>query len=252
MALNSTCHIVHACPTALIMYSTYKPHINAHINLKKKKKKKWQFYLQYDNHICTTNKYAPKCHIYKLAEVQIGHKYVNRYKSYKLNAIESMIRSTGTHTFYITGICPSINISHFAHVTLHVYCSSHRYYITAHSHQKSINYNLYLPNYYKICVMNKYATQMPQICNMPKLLHNHLWLKQSTFDNASITDAARINVNRWHRRAGWWWWWCRITVMEMPWPNYMHWVEFRRVFYQTNVWSDLQRYYLSKIHTYAS
>ena len=47
-----------------------------------------------------------KYHIWKLVHVKICGKYVSICTSFKLNAIHSVTRNTGRHTFHIISICP--------------------------------------------------------------------------------------------------------------------------------------------------
>ena len=92
-------NITHICPTALLLWSTYRPQITGHIDPPRK---------LFNYH--TTAIYVPttnmsfKCHICKLVHVQIGDNYVSICASYELNAINNFTR-TDIHTFQITGIC---------------------------------------------------------------------------------------------------------------------------------------------------
>ena len=72
----------------------------------------------------------PQCHIYSTYSnyfMYIYESYVSLYTSYNSYAIYNMARSTSTHTFHTTDICPSTKMP----ITLHVYiyCISTSVYI---------------------------------------------------------------------------------------------------------------------------
>ena len=170
------------------------------------------------------NKYVPQlpkvCHICKLCSCKIQD-YVRVYHtSYELNAINNVTRSSGIHTFHITGLCPWTNMPATLHnyVPLHYYCILNIYATLLHtSIKKSINCYIYLPYYY-IIYASKYAPQMPQIWHAPKLCDIHLVEKyaniHATHKVAPINKIARLVVHRcWHRK-----------MMIMPHPNYIYWV----------------------------
>ena len=158
MPLNKyACHISFVCSTALILWSTCRPHITSQI--RKKKQYNCNFWLPCYYHICANNKYSLKCNIYKLLHVHIWDIYVSIYTSYGLIAIKHVTRSTGIYTFHITGICPWTNMPATLHMCPITFLLQSTYIplITPNIHQKSINCNLYLPSYCIISANNKYA-----------------------------------------------------------------------------------------------
>ena len=108
---------------ALILLSTYWPHINVHTSSKKPAYCIFQLTCYF--HICATKNMPFKC---QLLQAKILDTYVNIYTLYEINAISNATRSTGIHTFHITGKCTWINMSAtlYIYVPLHLYCSLHR------------------------------------------------------------------------------------------------------------------------------
>ena len=93
------------------------------------------WYFTHSCQIWATNKYAPQmphvCHICQLLYVQILDQYISIYNSYKLNAINSVTKSTGLFTFHIIDICPGTNVSG----TLHMYFTLHLQWILHLDHR---------------------------------------------------------------------------------------------------------------------
>ena len=67
------------------------------------------------------------CHICQILHVHILDYYITTYTSYELGAFNNVIRSTGIHTFHITGKSPWTNMPGTLHkyLPLHFYCSLH-------------------------------------------------------------------------------------------------------------------------------
>ena len=171
MPLNTyACHTTHVCPTALIVYSTCRPHITAHTSKK-------TAIFNYCVYIMCANKKMPlKCHIFQLPPVHIWDNQVSIYTSYELTAINNLTRSTGIHTFHITGIC----FWTYKCATLYIYISLH------FSCSLPVN-----PTLMHISIKNQYTamfiyhttaksvpvTYVPLKCHMAKLLDVHQWGK---------------------------------------------------------------------------
>ena len=65
-----------------------------------------------------------ECHICKLLHVQMSDSYINIYPSYKLAAINTVTRSTGTHILHYWHMPLNTYACHIAHTCpLHYYCS---------------------------------------------------------------------------------------------------------------------------------
>ena len=143
--------------------------------------------------------------------------------------MNNVTRSTGVHTFHITGMPTTLYI----YVPLHFYCSLHtdpnyckypleikicdmpkcRSHITAHISRKmqliyhAITIHVSGTNLLIIChisISNKYVLQRTKICYMPQLLNVHLWWKYANihakYEVASITDVAIIAIHRRRRQ----------------------------------------------------
>ena len=84
MPLNKySCHIAHTCPTALLLQSTYRPHITTHIHHRSIPCNNLPYYWK----IYTISKYAPqmpyKWHMPKLHTEYLWGKYANIYATYE-------------------------------------------------------------------------------------------------------------------------------------------------------------------------
>ena len=66
----------------------------------------------------------PMC---KLVHMHTWHNYITIYTSYEINIINNVTRSSGSHKFYIIGICPWTNMPATLHIDapLHFYNSLH-------------------------------------------------------------------------------------------------------------------------------
>ena len=122
------------CPSnALLLWSTYRPHITVNTSAKKSATGTTHTIAKYlpESNMpikCTTTvvyiqtpyncKYKCKksatgtthtmshmSYMYKLVHVQISDKYVSKYTSCYLTAINNVTRSTATHSFHILSIC---------------------------------------------------------------------------------------------------------------------------------------------------
>ena len=101
------CHITNVYPTTLKMYATCGFHITAHIN---KKQTASFFYYALATYVLihVPRRNMPlKLQVYSYYFMCIYEKAMSVYiyTSYVLTAVNNVTRSTGLHTFVITGIC---------------------------------------------------------------------------------------------------------------------------------------------------
>ena len=132
-------------PVTLHMYIPLYLLCNLHVEhtlLHIEVKKAWQtlIYHAITIYLPVINR-PPKCHRYATCQffihVQISDNYVSIYTSHEFTTINNVNRSTGIHTFHITGICPWTNMpaTLYIYVPLHFKCSlKYRPHITAYIH----------------------------------------------------------------------------------------------------------------------
>ena len=160
-------HITHVSPTALILYSTYRPHITAYTN----KKTATFIYHSIAIHVLSTNM-PLKCHRY----ATYTNYFMCTYETTMLVYIPQMsqCKYSAIHTFHIIGICHEhICLSHCTSMS---HCTSNFSlhidpYISAYKLQHLFNKLLLNMCQQEIC------HSMPKTCHMPKLLDVHLWGK---------------------------------------------------------------------------
>ena len=119
-----------------------------------------------------------KCHIYAtyINSFLCTWDILSLYISYEINAINNVTRSTGIHTFPITGICPWTNMPATWHryISLYLCCSLPiDFTYAANIHQKSIPlqaWSMGRPYSCKICASNKYTLKCHQYTTCPNNL----------------------------------------------------------------------------------
>ena len=113
---------LHICPTALLLWSTYRPHITVHTSQKICNR----YSINYCQ-ICAWHNHGPQiphiCNTCQLVHALIWGNFVNIYiyTSYELTIINSATRCTAIHVFHFIGICPWTNMP----ATSHIYVPLH-------------------------------------------------------------------------------------------------------------------------------
>ena len=124
MLLNKcACDTGHIYPTALLLWSSYRPHITVYTSTKIETTMCNRYSKHYCQ-ICVRNKYAPQ-----MSHMQISScsdvRQLCQYLHHAWTSINIVARNIAIHSFHLIGICPWTNIHATCHMFHCTYSSLH-------------------------------------------------------------------------------------------------------------------------------